>query len=152
MRRLPHVTRTTIDDLLSRARSRLDRLTPDDALAAQRAGALIVDTRSSDERARSGVIPGSIHIPLSVLPWRLDPAADPAYRNPVVDGLDQRLVIVCAHGYSSSLAAALLQELGFANATDLEGGFEAWRAGGLPVRPATEAPEDATPGMGPPDP
>jgi rhodanese-related sulfurtransferase len=69
-----------------------------------------------------------------------------------VGGLDARLVLVCAHGYSTSLAAALLQDLGFANATDLDGGFTAWQERGLPVRPAPGAHEDATPGMGPPDP
>jgi rhodanese-related sulfurtransferase len=148
---LPGVTRKTIDDLLAEARSRLRRLTPDEALAAQRDGALVVDTRSHDERRRTGIIPGSLHVPLSVLPWRLDPAADPAFRSPYVAGLDQHVVLVCAHGHSSSLAAAMLQDLGFANATDLDGGFQAWQERGLPVRPAPDVDEDATPGMGPPD-
>lgn len=146
------MARKTIDDLLAEARSRLERLEPDEALAAQRHGALLVDTRSHDERRREGVIPGSLHIPRSVLEWRLDPDADPAYRSPYVSGLDQWLVLVCAHGFSTSLAAATLQDLGFARATDMIGGFTAWKEKGLPVRPAPKAPDDAVPGMGPPDP
>lgn len=144
------MTRTTIDDLLRDARSRLERLEPAEALAAQEAGAILVDTRSADERGREGVIPGSLHVPLSVLPWRLDPDSDPSHRNPHVGSLDRHIVLVCAHGYSTSLAAAMLQELGFTNATDLVGGFAAWRHGGLPVAAAPEVDTDALPGMGGP--
>jgi rhodanese-related sulfurtransferase len=144
--------RTTIDDLLRDARSRLDRVEPEQGLTAQRDGALLIDTRSSDERRRDGVIPGSLHIPLSVLAWRLDPDADPEYQNPHVVDLDQVLVLVCAHGYSSSLAAATLQELGFSRATDLVGGFAAWRGAGLPVRSAPDESADTVPGMGDPEP
>ena len=144
------VTRTTIDDLLREARAQLNRLDPEEALAAQGAAALLVDTRSADERARKGVIPGSLHVPLSVLPWRLDPDSDPSYRNPHVGGLDRQIVLVCAHGYSTSLAAAMLQELGFKHATDLVGGFEAWRGAGLPVVDAPVADGNALPGMGDP--
>ena len=137
--------------MLAAARARLERLSPEGALAAQRAGALVVDTRSSDERRVGGAIPGSLHIPLSVLEWRVDPDADPAFHNPHVEGLGQHIVLVCAHGCSSSLAAARLQELGFSRATDLEGGFEAWRAAGLPVVPTDRDPE-SLPGMGDPAP
>jgi rhodanese-related sulfurtransferase len=144
--------RTTIHDLLRNARSRLDRLDPEHGLRAQREGALLIDTRSDDERRREGVIPGSLHIPLSVLAWRLDPEADPAYHNRHVADLDQALVLVCAHGYSSSLAAATLQELGFSGATDLVGGFAAWRDAGLPVRSAPVGRADAVPGLGDPEP
>lgn len=143
--------RTTINDLLVAARARLDRVDPAQALAAQREGALVIDTRSADERRRDGVIPGSLHIPLSVLEWRVDPDADPAFHNPHVESLEQRLVLVCAHGCSSSLAAARLQELGFAQATDLDGGFQAWRSAGLPVVTA-EDDEGGVPGMGAPAP
>ena len=144
------MTRTTIDDLLRQARAQLTRLEPEEALAAQGTAALLVDTRSADERARKGVIPGSIHVPLSVLPWRLDPDSDPSYRNPYVGGLDRQIVLVCANGYSTSLAAAMLQELGFTNATDLVGGFEAWRRAGLPVIAAPVVDGNALPGMGEP--
>jgi rhodanese-related sulfurtransferase len=143
--------RTTIHDLLRDARSRLHRLEPEQGLAAQRDGALVIDTRSSDERRRDGVIPGSLHVPLSVLAWRLDPDADHEYRSRHIVDLDQELVLVCAHGYSSSLAAATLQELGFSRATDLVGGFAAWRDAGLPVRSATPIDADAVPGMGDPE-
>jgi rhodanese-related sulfurtransferase len=145
------MTRRTIDQLLDEARSRLERLEPSEALAAQQAGALLIDTRTSDERAREGVIPGALHIPRTVLEWRLDPDNDPAYRSPYVQGLDQQLVVVCAHGYSSSLAAATLQELGFARATDMAGGFVAWKEQGLPVIPAPPDDPQALPGTSPPD-
>jgi rhodanese-related sulfurtransferase len=144
--------RTTLDELLAAARGRLERLEPEAALAAQSDGALVVDTRSQDERRRTGVIPGSVHIPLSVLPWRLDPDGDPAFHNPHVAGLDQWLVLICAHGESTSLAAATLQELGFSRATDVVGGFTAWEEAGLPVHPAPEVEPDAVPGMGGPAP
>ncbi len=143
--------RRTPADLLRDARDRLERLSPEGAFAAHRAGALLIDTRSHYERTRYGVIPGSLHIPLSVLEWRLDPDTDLDFHNPHVDGLGQQLVVICAHGYSSSLAAARLHELGFSRATDLEGGFTAWKEHGLPVRPAPEIDDDLTPGMGSPD-
>ena len=145
------MTRKTLDDLLNEARARLDRLEPDEALAAQQTGALLIDTRSAEERRRRGVIPGALHVPRTVLEWRVDPDSPPEYRSPHVHGLDQRLVVVCAHGYSSSLAAATLQELGFTNATDMAGGFEAWKERGLPVHAAPDVDPDAPSGLGPPD-
>jgi rhodanese-related sulfurtransferase len=146
------VTRTTIDQLLREARSGLTRLEPEEARAAQEAGALLVDTRPEDDRRRDGVIPGAVHIPRTVLEWRLDPDTEPAYRSPHVLGLDQHVVVFCHHGYSSSLAAATLRQLGFARATDLVGGFDAWKAQGLPVGPAPPSDPSRLPGMGPPDP
>ncbi|HJR95702.1 MAG TPA: rhodanese-like domain-containing protein [Gaiellaceae bacterium] len=145
------MTRTTIDQLLREARDRLDRLEPAEARAAQEAGALLIDTRSHDERRRDGVIPGALHVPRTVLEWRLDPETDPAHRNPHVPGLDAHVVVVCTHGYSSSLAAATLQTLGFSRATDLVGGFEAWKEQGLPVAPAPATDPDVLPGTSPPD-
>jgi rhodanese-related sulfurtransferase len=145
------MTRTTIDQLLREARDRLDRLEPAEAFAAQAAGALLIDTRTPDERRRDGVIPGALHVPRTVLEWRLDPETDPAHRNPHVPGLDAHVVVVCAHGYSSSLAAATLQTLGFSRATDLVGGFEAWKEQGLPVTSAPTSDPSGVPGTGPPD-
>jgi len=144
--------RTTLDELLAAARGRLERLDPEAAFAARSQGALLIDTRSHDERRRTGVIPGSLHIPLSVLAWRLDPDTDPSFHNPHVVGLDQWLVLVCAHGYSTSLAATMLQELGFSRATDVVGGFTAWEEAGLAVHPAPDVDFDAVPGMGDPAP
>jgi rhodanese-related sulfurtransferase len=143
------MARRTLDDLLADARARIRRLTPAQALAAQRAGALLVDTRSQDERARDGIVPGSLHVPRTVLEWRLDPESP--WRNPHAEGgLDREVILLCAHGYSSSLAAATLVDLGFERAGDVEGGFEAWRAAGLPVA-AAPPPSPGLPGSGPPD-
>ena len=144
------MARTTIADLLAEARQGLARLEPADAHAAAEAGALLVDLRSADERRREGVVPGSLHLPLSVLQWRCDP--DSEHRNPAVPGLDARLVLFCADGYSSSLAAASLQRLGFARATDLVGGFRAWRAAGLPIHPAPVTDAAGPLGMAQPEP
>jgi rhodanese-related sulfurtransferase len=141
--------RTTVHELLAQARRGLRRVEPAEALTELEAGAVLIDLRSHDERTRHGVVPGALHIPYSVLEWRVDPAS--ANRNPHVPGLEGRLILFCAEGYSSSLAAASLQRLGFGNATDLVGGFAAWKAAGLPVRPA-RAPADALPGTGGPDP
>src|SRR4051812_1368916 len=122
----------TIDELLARARRRLARVNADDALEAMRDGAVIVDIRSDVERARDGLIPGATFHPRNVLEWRCD--ASSGYDDPRLSGdLGRRIVLVCNEGYQSSLAAATLQELGFARATDFVGGFQAWAAAGLPV-------------------
>lgn len=126
-------TRQTIDGLLESARSRLQRLTPEAAQAAEAEGALIVDTRCADLRRETGVIPGSAHIPLSVLYWRLDPTS--GHNDPAISDPERQIILLCSHGYSSSLAAATLHALGFVRATDIEGGFMAWAAAGLPVEP-----------------
>jgi rhodanese-related sulfurtransferase len=129
--------RRTIEELLAEARSRIDRLEPADALAAVNEGALLIDTRAADLRRADGVVPGSVHVPLSVLFWRLDPSS--GYDDPVLSvDLGRRMILLCHHGYSSSLAAATLRELGFARAGDVIGGFEAWAAAGLPVEAAPE--------------
>jgi rhodanese-related sulfurtransferase len=128
--------RQTIGDLLESARARLDRLDPQKAHQAMLDGATLIDTRSADLRRETGVIPGSFHVPLSVLYWRLDPSSES--RDPSLAVLDRRIVLICAHGYSSSLAAATLQQLGFWQATDVVGGFEAWAGAALPVEPARD--------------
>jgi rhodanese-related sulfurtransferase len=125
-------TRTTIDALLAAARARLTRLRPHEAHAAVAGGALLVDTRCVSQRAADGVIPGALYHPRNVLEWRADPASDACDPTLAAD-LDRLLIVVCDEGYASSLAAAMLQDLGFARATDLDGGFRAWRAAGLPV-------------------
>jgi rhodanese-related sulfurtransferase len=128
--------RQTVAGLLVKARARLQRLDPTLAAAAARDGAVIIDTRCADLRRESGVIPGSVHVPLSVLYWRLDPTS--ASSDPLLSDLDRQLILVCAHGFSSSLAAATLRELGFSRATDVDGGFEAWVSAGLPVEAAPD--------------
>ena len=123
--------RQTIGALLADARGRIERLTPEGASRAMAEGALLVDTRCGDDRRETGTIPGSVDIPLSVLFWRLDPSS--GYDDPALSDLARPIVLICAHGYSSSLAAATLRDLGFASVADVIGGFEAWAAAGLPV-------------------
>ena len=125
--------RPTINALLEAARARLERRSAEAALAALRRGALLIDTRDAAIRQATGIIPGSVHVPLSVLFWRLDPAS--AWHDPTLADLRREIVLVCTHGYSSSLAAATLCDLGFERATDVIGGFEGWRDAGLPVVP-----------------
>ena len=124
--------------MLAAARSRLTRVTADEAFAEARAGAVLIDIRTAAQRAAGGEIPGSVVIERNHLEWRLDPESDA--RLPWVTGYDLRLVVICAEGYTSSLAAAALQELGFARATDVAGGYLAWQAAGLP----TARPEEHT--------
>ena len=149
----PAPLRRTASDLLAEAQRRIaPRLGPTDAFEAVRKGAVLVDLRSQDERLREGIVPGSIHIPRSVLEWRLDP--DSGYANPHVRP-DQRVIVFCAHGFSSSFAAATLRELGCRASTDIVGGFAGWKAAGLPVLAFDqndELDEGQLPGMGPPAP
>ena len=121
---------TDIDALLAEARAGLVRLTPEEALRAQSDGAVLVDVRPAADRRAEGAIPGAVVIERTVLEWRLDPACEA--RLPMAS-YDLHVVVVCNEGYSSSLAAATLQQLGVDRATDLVGGFRAWKAAGLPV-------------------
>jgi rhodanese-related sulfurtransferase len=126
--------RTTIDELLARARAALARVDPHEARDAIAGGALMIDIRSEAQRAADGVVPDTIWFSRNVLEWRCDPSSEA--RDARVGGLERHVIVMCDEGYQSSLAAATLQELGFATATDLVGGFQAWRAAGLPVAPA----------------
>ena len=121
----------TVEQLLDEARARLRRLSPAEAAAACAAGALLVDIRPAAQREREGDVPGARVIERNVLEWRLDPASPD--RIPEVTDHDQVVVVLCSAGYTSSLAAATLQDMGFRNATDVAGGFQAWKAAGLPV-------------------
>jgi rhodanese-related sulfurtransferase len=127
----PTESPVTVDQLLEAARSRLIRLTPAEVLAAMRRGAVLVDIRSDGERDRDGVVPGARHVSRNVLEWRCDHASP--QRDPQLARWDAHLVVMCDEGYQSSLAAATLQRLGIRRATDMVGGFQAWRAAGLPV-------------------
>jgi len=140
-----------IDELLAAARRRIHRLAPEGAWAAASTGdAVIVDIRSQDDRRDTGIVPGSLHIPRTVLEWRVDPSSD--WHNPHVVDRELRLLLLCSHGFSSSLAAATLVDLGFRRAGDVMGGFAAWSALGLPVAPAPCRRDDVAPGMGGPEP
>jgi rhodanese-related sulfurtransferase len=137
----------TIDDLLIQARAGLARLDPVAAFRATRGGALLIDTRPEWQRRADGEIPGAIVIERNHLEWRCDPSS-PAR---VAEAADHQVawIICCDEGYSSSLAAASLHALGLSNATDVTGGFQAWRAAGLPVaRPA----QPSRPRLARPDP
>jgi rhodanese-related sulfurtransferase len=125
-------TARTIDEILARARSGLDRLSPDAAAAALDDGAVLVDIRPVAQREREGEVPGSLVVERNVLEWRFDPSN--AARLPIADD-HLRVVVLCSEGYTSSLAAASLQELGVHLATDVVGGLAAWRQAGLPVAP-----------------
>ncbi|WP_374224796.1 rhodanese-like domain-containing protein [Streptomyces sp. ISL-99] len=125
--------RTGIDELLARVREGLDRIGPQEAYDAAAAGALLVDIRYAALRERDGLIPGALVVERNELEWRLDPQG--SHRAPEATGHDLRVVVICNEGYASSLAAASLRQLGLHRATDLDGGFQAWRAAGLPVAP-----------------
>jgi len=116
---------------VAEAAARIERLEPRAALEAMREGATLVDIRSDGERERDGIVPGSLHVPRTVLEWRLDPASP--WRSPHTPSLDDRVLLLCNHGFSSVLAASTLVDLGFARAGDVVGGFAGWRTAGLPV-------------------
>jgi rhodanese-related sulfurtransferase len=121
----------TINEILADARARLERLDPGKAHAETREGALLVDIRPAAQRAGEGEVPGALIVERNVLEWRLDPASDA--RLPEATGHDLRVIVLCSEGYTSSLAAASLHDLGLTRATDVVGGFQAWRAMGLPT-------------------
>ena len=124
----------TVDELLERARARLDRVTPEEAAAAARdEGALIVDIRSESQIEADGTVPEAVRVARNVLEWRLDPASE--HRDPELASYERRVILMCDAGYASSLAAATLKDLGIERATDMIGGFKAWREAGLPAEP-----------------
>ena len=138
------------DALLEEARREIVRLTPVEAHERQLAGAMIIDIRSEIARERYGVVPGSVHVPRTVLEWRLDSASP--WANPHIDFDGTPQILLCDHGWSSSLAASTLRRLGHEGIGDVIGGFEEWSAAGLPVvqveREGLAANE--LPGMAPP--
>ncbi|HET9258450.1 MAG TPA: rhodanese-like domain-containing protein [Pseudonocardiaceae bacterium] len=120
----------SVEELLARARSGLRRLTPAQAHDAFAAGAPLVDIRPDWQRAEEGEVPGALIVERNHLEWRFDPECDA--RLPQATGYDVRVIVLCSQGYTSSLAAASLQTLGLSQATDVIGGFHAWRAEDLP--------------------
>jgi rhodanese-related sulfurtransferase len=143
--------RRTLAELLDAARARIEQLEPAEAFTATKRGVLLIDIRSDLDRERDGIIPGSLHIPRTVLEWRVDPES--SWRNPHVGGLDEQIVLLCDHGCSSSFAAATLVDLGFERVGDVVGGFAAWREAGLPIArsPRYRRRPDEPAGMRPPD-
>jgi rhodanese-related sulfurtransferase len=125
------VVPTTVEELLAAARATLLRLTPADAHAAMCDGAVLVDIRSDAQRAADGTIPGAAFVSRNVLEWRLDPAC-PHCDERLAAG-HQLLMLICNEGYQSSLAAATVQRFGPRPVADVIGGFQAWRAAGLPI-------------------
>ena len=124
--------RKTIQDVLDSARGRLVRLTPAQAQNAWGAGAVVVDIRPAAQRAVEGELPGALVIERNVLEWRFDPTSDARL---AIAAYDLQVIVLCQEGYTSSLAAASLQDLGIERATDVIGGYAAWRDAGLPLAP-----------------
>ncbi|SOD63891.1 Rhodanese-related sulfurtransferase [Streptomyces zhaozhouensis] len=129
--------RTTIEARLASARAALDRVTAEEAYREWGAGAVLVDTRIHAQRAEDGTVPGALVIERNHLEWRCDPASGASV--PQAVDTEVRWIVLCDEGYASSLAAASLRSLGLRRATDLIGGFQSWRAAGLPVTPPDQA-------------
>ena len=143
--------RGSLDRLVKEAAEQITRLDASQAFSASATDGVIVDIRSQDARELHGVIPGSLHIPRTVLEWRI--AIDSPWRNRHLGGLDQQLILICDHGYSSILAASNLVQLGFYQAGDVIGGFDSWKHAGLPIAPCRRrlSTAGALPGTGPPE-
>jgi rhodanese-related sulfurtransferase len=143
--------RRSLERLVNEAAKQIARFSAPEAYFASAADGAIIDIRSQDARQRHGVIEGSLHIPRTVLEWRV--ALDSPWRNLHLGDLDQRLILICDHGYSSILAASNLVQLGFYRTGDVIGGFEAWKENDLPIAPFE--PRGSTvgglPGTGPPE-
>jgi rhodanese-related sulfurtransferase len=137
----------TIDEILAAARARLGRLTPQQAFCELAGGAVLIDIRPAAQRAPAGEVPGSVIVERNHLEWRLDPCCEA--RLPWVTGHDHRVIVICMEGYTSSLAAAALQDLGLHRATDVIGGFRAWTAAGLPAASAGAGTVTLAPGAAP---
>ena len=144
--------RRTLAELLAEAEARITRLSPVETRRAMENGALLIDIRSDSNRHRDGIVPGSLHIPRTVLEWRTAP--DSGFRNPHVGDLDRQVILLCDHGCSTILAAAVLRDFGYGRVGDVIGGFADWRDAGLPVgtAPRRDARPDEPAGMSPPDP
>ena len=131
----------SIEQMLSATRARLRRLTANEAYEAMtQTEAILVDIRPESQRAIEGSIVGALVVERNVLEWRIDPAS--SSRLPVATNHDIQVIVFCSEGYTSSLAAAVLQDLGLWRATDMIGGFHAWRSTGLPLVPPNQASGD----------
>jgi rhodanese-related sulfurtransferase len=119
--------------LLAASRARIDRFEPAEVPAAAAAGAVLVDIRADQQRRTGGVVPGSIWYPRNCLEWRCAPGTE--HLDPAVARANGFVLLICQHGYQTSLAAAVLRDLGVSRASDVIGGFEGWCAAGMPVEP-----------------
>jgi rhodanese-related sulfurtransferase len=128
---------SAVDRVLAEARRSLRRVDPLEAKQIHDAGGLLIDIRPAAQRAAFGEIPGALILERNDLEWRLDPGG--SHRIPEAEDPDRPVVVVCQEGYASSLAAASVQALGRTAVTDLDGGFVAWRAEGLPTTAPTGA-------------
>jgi rhodanese-related sulfurtransferase/GNAT superfamily N-acetyltransferase len=127
----------TVEDLLVASRRGGTRVSAAQAYDELAAGAaIVVDQRTLEQRRQHGDIPGATTLSMTVVPWRLDPASP--WKLPAIRDHDARVIVVCQEGYSSSLSAAWLRDLGMRNVADVEGGFDAWRDAGLPIVALTE--------------
>jgi rhodanese-related sulfurtransferase len=134
----------TIEEILAASRARLVRVTPQEAFAELAGAGVLIDIRPASQRADEGEVPGSVIVERNHLEWRLDPTNDA--RLPWVTGYDHRVIVICQDGYTSSLAAAALHDLGMHRATDVIGGFHAWTAQGLPWADASAGTVTLAPG------
>lgn len=139
-----------INERLAQARQCVPQLPPPQAAQAVQQGALIIDIRTPTERQMEGIVPGSLHLPRTVLEWCVDPAS--GYGNPAIRGHDQVLIVMCSEGYSSCLAAQSLQDLGYSHASNLAEGYRGWKAYGLPTSRPPLPPEQELGGRNPPAP
>ena len=141
----------SIAQILTRARSKLQRVTPAQAYDELHdidypMPVFLVDIRPAAQREAEGGIHGSLIIERNVLEWRFDPRCEA--RLAIADRYDSKIIVYCQEGYTSSLAAASLQEMGLLNATDIIGGYASWRDAGLPGQikpPTTTAGSEAAP-------
>jgi rhodanese-related sulfurtransferase len=131
-----------IDELLETARARIRRLTPEEARDAMAGGGVILDTRTYEQRRADGIIPGATVMNRNIVEWRVDPTS--GWEDPDVVARTGPVIVMCDEGFASSLAAAMLVDLGVEDAVDMIGGYQAWKAAGLPTEPA--------PPPGPPSP
>jgi len=138
-------SRRSIAEVLADARARLSRLTPREAYAAQQSGAVLVDIRPQRHREIEGELPGGLAVDRNVLEWRFDPSSDARLG---IASYNLQVIVVCNEGYTSSLAAAALHEVGIRRATDIIGGFRAWRSMGLPTVAGDGSISTATAGDG----
>ncbi len=117
-------------DMVAEAKAQVENLTPQRVAEEAENGAVIIDIRDGEERQKEGSVPGSVHVSRGMLEFRADPSSP--YHNPAL-APDKRIILHCASGGRSALAAKTLKEMGYTDVAHLDGGFTAWKEQGLPV-------------------